>query len=71
MVGVGCSSGDSRAAVLQLVPGDRDQNGLLGPLDRSTHVAVPDECTTRLRTFSTGDGCGDATAHSCKNGPSE
>lgn len=29
--------------MLQLVPGDRDQNGLLGPLDRSTHVAVPDE----------------------------
>lgn len=27
--------------MLQLVPGDRDQNGLLRPPGRSTHLAVP------------------------------
>jgi hypothetical protein len=38
--------------MLQLVPGDRDQNGLLRPPGRSTHVAVPvaPGCVWLIRT---------------------
>src|SRR2546425_12688539 len=45
--------------MLQLVPGDRDQNGLLRPPGRSTYVAVP-----------VAPGCGwlIRTVRFCRNG---